>query len=268
MKVIDILLENVQLKVPQGNRGPEVAMLQHALVALGYQLPRFGVDGIRGPETSAAIRKFQKDNNIQIDGIPGPETVKTFNTIIAANPAIANTLKTKPAVVKKRAPKPVSPAQSSSSLNVEAVLAQIRQAEGGRMGYNAINRGKAGDTPDGMPGLTDLTIAEVRNLQRKRQVFAAGAYQIIPTTMDMILSNGVVSPTDKFNKETQDKMGRWLVVRRINIANRKGTDPQKELSKEFASIADPSTGKSYYFDVGNNKASIASLTGNTGSFTA
>jgi hypothetical protein len=56
-------------------------------------------------------------------------------------------------------------------------------------------------------------------------------------------------------------MGRWLINRRIRIAERQGTDPQKELAKEFASIANPETGRSYYAGVGNNKASIASLDG-------
>ena len=36
-----------------------------ALVTLGYELPRFGVDGLYGPETAESIRKFKIDNNIK-----------------------------------------------------------------------------------------------------------------------------------------------------------------------------------------------------------
>jgi hypothetical protein len=264
MKVIDILTESFTLTVPQGNKGPAVADLQKALVALGYPLPKFGVDGVRGKETSAAVRNFQQANNIRVDGIPGPETIATLNKVLAANPQVATSLrKSTPAEVKPRGPAPAAKkaAPVASTINVDAVMAQIRRAEGGKMGYDAVNKGKAGDTPNGMPGLSNLTINQVRQLQRERRIFAAGAYQIIPGTMDMILSNGVVDSSSKFDKETQDKMGRWLIDRRIRIAQRNGTDPQLELAKEFASIANPSTGQSYYKNVGNNKASIASLSG-------
>jgi hypothetical protein len=159
------------------------------------------------------------------------------------------------------APTPAPTSNQSSGLNIESIMAQVRKAEGGSMGYDAANRGKAGDTPGGMPGLSSMTVGEVRRLQKERQLFAAGAYQIIPDTMDMIIKNGIAKDSDIFNKETQDKMGRWLINRRIRIAERQGTDPQKELSKEFASIANPETGQSYYAGVGNNKASIASLGG-------
>lgn len=79
--------------VPKGNSGPEIADLQKALMALGYPLPRFGVDGRRGPETSAAVRKFQQDNQLKVDGVPGPETIAKLNTILAAKPEITSKLK-------------------------------------------------------------------------------------------------------------------------------------------------------------------------------
>jgi hypothetical protein len=163
------------------------------------------------------------------------------------------------------APAPAAPAPVSSSspsqVNVPELMAKIRKAEGGSAGYNAVNKGKAGDTPGGMPGLSNLTVGEVRRLQKSGEIFAAGAYQVIPNTMDMILKNGVAKESDKFDAETQDKMGRWLINRRIRMAERSGTNPQLEISKEFASVADPNTGESYYADRGNNKASIASLDG-------
>jgi peptidoglycan hydrolase-like protein with peptidoglycan-binding domain len=68
--------------IPDGRTGVEVADIQKVLLLLGYKLPRHGVDGIRGPETSAAVKQFQQDNGLAVDGDPGPETVGKLNQII------------------------------------------------------------------------------------------------------------------------------------------------------------------------------------------
>jgi hypothetical protein len=184
--------------------------------------------------------------------------------------ALRNPTPVPPAPEPSTAPTPAANSQSSG-LDIESIMEQVRRVEGGRMGYDAANRGRAGDTPGGMPGLSGMTIAQVRQLQKERKLFAAGAYQIIPSTMNMILENGVVKESDIFNKATQDKMGRWLIERRINLANRRGEDPQLQLSQEFASIANPETGRSFYEGKGGNKALISSIYGpdnNRGSFLA
>lgn len=40
----------------------EVESMQIGLMLLGYDLPRYGVDGLFGPETGAAVNKFSNDN--------------------------------------------------------------------------------------------------------------------------------------------------------------------------------------------------------------
>jgi peptidoglycan hydrolase-like protein with peptidoglycan-binding domain len=45
---------------PQSS-GPHVVLLQESLLAMGYELPKFGADGIYGSETTATVRQFQVD---------------------------------------------------------------------------------------------------------------------------------------------------------------------------------------------------------------
>lgn len=55
---------------------PEVENIQIALQFLGYSLPRWGVDGLFGPETKKAVENFQQNNNLNKTGIIGSEDLK------------------------------------------------------------------------------------------------------------------------------------------------------------------------------------------------
>ena len=50
--------------------------MQKMLIKLGYSCGKDGADGVMGPNTEKALRKFQKDNNLIIDGIYGPQSQK------------------------------------------------------------------------------------------------------------------------------------------------------------------------------------------------
>jgi len=150
---------------------------------------------------------------------------------------------------------------SSSSPSKANLLDIIAGGEAGKMGYDAANKGKAGDTPEGMPGLSNMKIGEVMQLQSEGKLFAAGRYQIIPKTLSGLMSgaygNTGLTLNDVFDKGTQDKLAQTLIDKRLKQG---GTDPIKQqyaLSQEFASIANPYTGSSYYDGKGNNKASIS-----------
>lgn len=150
---------------------------------------------------------------------------------------------------------------SSSSPSKANLLDIIAGGEAGKMGYDAANKGKAGDTPGGMPGLSNMKIGEVMQLQSEGKLFAAGRYQIIPKTLAGLMSgaygNTGLTINDVFDKATQDKLAQTLIDKRLKQG---GTDPIKQqyaLSQEFASIANPYTGKSYHAGVGDNKASIS-----------
>ena len=58
--------------IRRGSRGPEVAIAQTTLNNLGYNAGR--VDGIFGPGTEAAVRKFQTAHRLTVDGIVGPQS--------------------------------------------------------------------------------------------------------------------------------------------------------------------------------------------------
>ena len=58
----------------KGAKGERVRELQEKLLALGYQLPKYGADGDYGAETIKAVKEFQKDNGLTADGVCGPKT--------------------------------------------------------------------------------------------------------------------------------------------------------------------------------------------------
>ncbi|HZK33629.1 MAG TPA: phosphodiester glycosidase family protein [Tissierellaceae bacterium] len=62
----------------QGSRGNDVRILQYKLTGKGFNT--FGIDGIFGPNTYLAVKKFQKHSNIGVDGIVGRQTVNALNS--------------------------------------------------------------------------------------------------------------------------------------------------------------------------------------------
>lgn len=81
------------LSVPPGNRGVEVADVQKALLALGSATSKDlgnlgpkkdGVDGILGPLTAGALRKFQSANKLPGSGRADKATVDALNSALTA----------------------------------------------------------------------------------------------------------------------------------------------------------------------------------------
>jgi peptidoglycan hydrolase-like protein with peptidoglycan-binding domain len=63
-------LESIDSPIFQQNLGTmeyqkDVETVQIGLKLLGYELPKFGVDGLFGPETAIAVNKFKSDNKIK-----------------------------------------------------------------------------------------------------------------------------------------------------------------------------------------------------------
>ena len=87
----DLLLVRIRIEealMAFGSVGEPVALVQQALVAwgcdegLGHLLPQFGVDGIFGNETRAAVKTFQTQQSIDDDGIVGPITMGELDRFV------------------------------------------------------------------------------------------------------------------------------------------------------------------------------------------
>ncbi|MDD4797224.1 MAG: N-acetylmuramoyl-L-alanine amidase [Eubacteriales bacterium] len=62
----------------QGSAGDAVRWLQWNLQALGYDLGKWGVDGIFGAQTQLAVKQYQQEHELVADGIVGPKTYATL----------------------------------------------------------------------------------------------------------------------------------------------------------------------------------------------
>jgi hypothetical protein len=140
----------------------------------------------------------------------------------------------------------------------------IGNSEGGAQQYNAINRGRAGDSPDGYPGLSNMTLAQVQQLQRQG-INAVGRYQFISGTLTETIRDAGLNPnTTKFTPAVQDQ----LFVTRLTqsrVRSRLGaflrgenndiTGALTDLSNEFAVVKNYS-GRSGIEGIAGNRSSI------------
>lgn len=80
------------LEVPKDRMGADVADLQKVLQAFGFDVGPTGVDGIRGPYTTDAIKDFQTKAGLPATGRPSDETVAALNKLLGDRPEIAKKL--------------------------------------------------------------------------------------------------------------------------------------------------------------------------------
>tara|TARA_R110002167_G_scaffold101755_1_gene264713 strand:+ start:2217 stop:3320 length:1104 start_codon:yes stop_codon:yes gene_type:complete len=153
---------------------------------------------------------------------------------------------------------------SASNTGGTSFLNFIGKGEGD---YGSSNRGtknnkiqgSTNNTERGSIKLTELTIEDIRKYQKIKdpdnadRLFAVGKYQLIPSTFERAVKGLGLPKNTVFNKETQEKIGRYLLFeKRPSLgAYIKGesNDEAKallEASKEWASLPNPKTGNSYY----------------------
>lgn len=132
--------------------------------------------------------------------------------------------------------------------------------------YNAINRGRAGDTPGGIQGLTGMTfenytVGQVIEMQRTR-LYAVGRYQFIPVTLRFAVAHSSVNELDMFTPDVQDRlMAALILYKRPAVGAYLRGDHElegwalNELAKEWASI-EYRYGRGFYDHIGGNRAHI------------
>jgi hypothetical protein len=113
-------------------------------------------------------------------------------------------------------PAPQTPIVGGQSLNgiykqAADLIAGYESSSSG--GYNAMNRGGGGDSPEGPKkyfgkNLTDMTIGEIMALQSRgrKTLNAAGRYQFVGNTLPSAMRNAGLKSGDKFSSTNQDKM--------------------------------------------------------------
>ena len=133
------------VSVPLGSRllkrgmtGADVKVMQELLLQLGYKLPKYGADGEYGAETEAAVRAFQKDEQLEVDGKYGNETHKALVDAVADDDAADE-----PAQPSEETPEP---AQAKIVIISEGGKVNIRVGNG--TGYGRITSVAPGMTLD------------------------------------------------------------------------------------------------------------------------
>ena len=193
--------------IVEGSTKKVLLETQSRLKDLGFYENK--VDGITGPATRSAIKTFQYKNGLDVTGTTDDQT----RLKLSESKGLASQ------------PKPQT-----------TLLSFISKGEGG---YGAANNGtsslvKKFSMSDGYYSdtynkpLTEMTVNELMNAQvgttgktteelllmdpesetaqRNRDLFAAGAYQIIPKTMWSAASKGLVDGSEVFGPKVQDKV--------------------------------------------------------------
>lgn len=136
----------------------------------------------------------------------------------------------------------------------------------GEGSYDSVNRGRAGDTPQGLARLTGkaygkTTVREVISMQRG-WLHAVGRYQFVPSTLRLAVELSSIDRDDYFSEETQDRLMASLILYKRPAIGGYVRGHHKhvgwaldELAKEWASV-EYRNGRGYYDHVGGNRAHI------------
>lgn len=261
----DRIAENLPFSMGTTTSTEDPAILresQERLKSAGYY--RTSVDGVGGRSTTNAVKTFQYENGLDVTGELDEQTrTKLASTDIDARPEISDA--------------------------DNELLSFIGKGESG--GYGAANDYGGGRTQWGVMDsyfserkgkpIDKLTVAEIRDIQSggfgNREVFAVGAYQLIPDTFNEAIAALDIPDDAVFDSELQDrialeylaadkrpKLRDWLDGSPMEV-DANGRTPREQammaFAKEWASIPVPyditrkgvliRRGESYYKPEGN-----------------
>jgi len=201
-----------------------------------------------GPDWSnpASVLKWYKEGGSTFKGITSSAGLSTQSPAVSATTSM-----------------------SSAPLagGVKGLLEQISRGEGTTdeqarkkglaSGYDvSLGYGAYGGGPK--KAISEMSIAEVKEYQKamladpknKWNSSAVGKYQIVGTTLRDLQKELGFKDTDKFDAAMQDKLGEALLKKRgldkYMSGKMSDSDFQLSLAKEWASVADPRTGRGYY----------------------
>ncbi|KAF1716007.1 hypothetical protein CSC74_12630 [Pseudoxanthomonas yeongjuensis] len=239
----------------EGDRGPEVTALQQQLNQQGFRDAQgrvLATDGDFGRSTEQAVQALQRARGLEADGVVGRDTTAALR----APPQ--QTATTQPSMI-------------AAQYGPTTLSNLIGSGEGG---YNSYNRGRAGDADGKEIDFSQMTLAEImrrQDLPRNDpdRLFAVGKFQIIPGTMEETVTALRLDRNQKLTPELQERMfSDYLVDEKRPAVNAyitgESSGPeglrraQTALAQEFASVADPRTGRSFYD--GDNAGNSASIT--------
>ncbi len=279
---VDPMADNV---LKHGERGDAVKALQVALNSAGIrdaQGQPLPTTGYYGDMTEAAVRQYQTQKGLEVDGKAGNDTLTALGLKQGQQPQTPTAPQT-PAPTEQ-APTPNAPAPNAPTTggrisggpndfgSSNPLGALISSGEGG---YGSYNRGRAGDANGAQIDFSQMTVGEVmrrQDLSRNdpERLFAVGKYQMIPGTFEEAVNNLGIDRNAKLTPQLQERMfADYLVdekrpqVRAYITGETSGAQglqgAQLALAREFASVADPRTGRSVYDgDSAGNSASISS----------
>lgn len=199
-----------------------------------------------------ALKKTQEQNNKLVGGVD--KTLQTLNSFLSSGGGlISNAYGSAMGIgnngvwaggVESGA------STTGATANTGAGLAGlVAKAESGGKGYNAYNRGTAGDSKAPL-NIENMTIGQIMTMQRQGKLFAVGKYQMVTKTLREAVEKLNINPNAKFDAKMQEHLfSNYLVAgKRPEIENYiKGNhnnlqSAQMGLAKEFASIGVPYAG--------------------------
>jgi peptidoglycan hydrolase-like protein with peptidoglycan-binding domain len=257
-------------KLSIGEQGAEVERLQIALRRAGARDAdgkEINPDKDFGRRTQEAVASYQKTHNLPVTGVADKQMLIDLGVIAQQAPAQNKPVQTAP-------PQQASGNQVSGGPNDFGPSNKLgKLISSGEGGYNSYNRGVAGDANGAQIDFSQMTVGEVmrrQDLSRNDpdRLFAVGKYQVIPGTMEEAVKSLKIDTNARFTPQLQERIfADYLIdekrpsVKAYITGQTNGeqglSKAQLALAQEFASVADPRTGKSYYDgDSGGNHSSI------------
>jgi peptidoglycan hydrolase-like protein with peptidoglycan-binding domain len=265
-------------KLSIGEKGPEVERLQLALKAAGAHDAKgnpLNPDKDFGERTREAVLNYQKTHGQPETGVADKKMLTDLGVIAPQqNQTPPTQTQTPPQEQTQTVPQQPTgnkvPGGPNDFGSTNPLGTLISSGEGG---YGSYNRGRAGDANGAQIDFSQMTVGEVMRRQDLAKgdpdrLFAVGKYQMIPGTFEEAVNSLGIDRNAKLTPQLQERMfADYLVdekrpqVKAYITGETNGAaglqGAQLALAREFASVADPRTGRSVYDgDSAGNSASI------------